>query len=398
MDDETRFGALWDAHRDAVCWAYAARRVGPDRAADVVHETFLVAWRRLDDVPAAAAPWLIAVARHTILHERRGTARRAQLDERLAGLAERSHDEPPPAIDPDLMRAARQLPLADRELLALIAWDGLTVGRGGSRARVAPRHCPRPSPPRPHPLAALLADPDPTVAPSVRVTGSGGLPMTDVPIRLAALDPLRAGRAARARSDRRRDPVDAALGRAAPCPPPRASAAGARRPPRRHGQRRCRRRGRLGCDPPRLRRRPSQPRPVVDVPAMQQEAQAVHAAVTDPPGLTDSTGRPEPGGDVGGGELGAGASQQLTLQMCTWQRALLTAHAAGDGRRRAARPRGAVGRLLVPLLRDDDGRAAVRSTNTDPARLADLQQSWDVNCSGRRLRPRTHPNAPPIGR
>ena len=168
MDDETRFGALWDAHRNAV-WAYAARRVGPDRAADVVHETFLVAWQRLDDVPATAAPWLIAVARHTILHERRGTARRAQLDERLAGLAERSHDEPAPAIDPDLLRAARQLPLADRELLALIAWDGLTIGEAAvvlgwrpvtARVRL---HRARTR------LAALLADPDPTVAPSVRV-------------------------------------------------------------------------------------------------------------------------------------------------------------------------------------------------------------------------------------
>src|SRR4051794_16029624 len=126
MDDETRFGALWDAHRDAV-WAYAARRVGPDRAAAVVHETFLVAWRRLDHVPAAAAPWLIGVARNTTLHERRGAARRAQLDERLAGFAEPPPGAPSVGIDGDLVRAARELPLADRELLALIAWDGLTV-------------------------------------------------------------------------------------------------------------------------------------------------------------------------------------------------------------------------------------------------------------------------------
>ena len=45
---EARFDALYDAHfRDLL--AFALRRVErPDDAADVVAETFLVAWRRLD--------------------------------------------------------------------------------------------------------------------------------------------------------------------------------------------------------------------------------------------------------------------------------------------------------------------------------------------------------------
>ena len=163
MSDETRFERLWAAHSDAV-WAYAARRVGPDRAPDVVHETFLVAWRRLDDVPASAAPWLIGVARNTILHERRGAARRAQLDERLAGLAAPSHEAA--ETDGELLRAARQLPLADRELLALLAWDGLTVAEAAvvlgwrpvtARVRL---HRARAR------LAALLADPGPDAAPA----------------------------------------------------------------------------------------------------------------------------------------------------------------------------------------------------------------------------------------
>ena len=41
--------------------------------------------------------------------------------------------------------------------------------------------------------------------------------------------------------------------------------------------------------------------------------------------------------------------------------------------------------------------AAVRSWNTDPAKLADLQQAWDVNCPGGAYDPATHPDAPPIG-
>jgi RNA polymerase sigma-70 factor, ECF subfamily len=38
--------------------AYALRRASPELAQDVVAETFLVAWRRLDDVPGDALPWL----------------------------------------------------------------------------------------------------------------------------------------------------------------------------------------------------------------------------------------------------------------------------------------------------------------------------------------------------
>ena len=58
---ETRFEALFDAHREAVR-AYMWRR-DPELADDVTAETFLVAWRRLADVPAEPLPWLIGVAR-----------------------------------------------------------------------------------------------------------------------------------------------------------------------------------------------------------------------------------------------------------------------------------------------------------------------------------------------
>lgn len=57
-----RFVALWTEHAPRVM-AYALRHVGPDGAEDVVAETFLVAWRRLDRVPEDALPWLLVVAR-----------------------------------------------------------------------------------------------------------------------------------------------------------------------------------------------------------------------------------------------------------------------------------------------------------------------------------------------
>jgi DNA-directed RNA polymerase specialized sigma24 family protein len=66
--------------------AYVLRRVdrGED-AADVVAETFLVAWRRMDRVPEGdeARLWLYGVARRQLANQRRGELRRSRLAERL---------------------------------------------------------------------------------------------------------------------------------------------------------------------------------------------------------------------------------------------------------------------------------------------------------------------------
>jgi RNA polymerase sigma-70 factor (ECF subfamily) len=73
-----RFDALFREHHPAVR-AYARRRVPPEVVDDIVSETFLVVWRRLDDVPDAPLPWLLAVARHVVGTEWRGVARRERL-------------------------------------------------------------------------------------------------------------------------------------------------------------------------------------------------------------------------------------------------------------------------------------------------------------------------------
>ena len=67
MDDEgtDRFRQIYEAHYGAVS-AYARRRLPDgDLAQDAVSETFLVAWRRLADVPTGpdTLPWLYGVAR-----------------------------------------------------------------------------------------------------------------------------------------------------------------------------------------------------------------------------------------------------------------------------------------------------------------------------------------------
>ena len=76
--------------------AYLWRR-DPELADDVTAETFLVAWRRLDDIPAEPLPWLIGVARKIRLNQRRGDRRRDQLARRL-------WREPVATPDPTLTR------------------------------------------------------------------------------------------------------------------------------------------------------------------------------------------------------------------------------------------------------------------------------------------------------
>ena len=68
MDAQQRFTVLWQAHHGAVL-RYARRRTDAESAADVVSETFLVAWRRLGDIPAdleQTLPWLYGVARRVL--------------------------------------------------------------------------------------------------------------------------------------------------------------------------------------------------------------------------------------------------------------------------------------------------------------------------------------------
>src|SRR3954447_11307673 len=82
---KVRFGRIYRAQAAAIL-AYALRRVeDTEDAADVVAETFLVAWRRLDEVPidATARLWLFAVARRVVANQHRAERRRSRLAERL---------------------------------------------------------------------------------------------------------------------------------------------------------------------------------------------------------------------------------------------------------------------------------------------------------------------------
>jgi RNA polymerase sigma-70 factor (ECF subfamily) len=110
--------------------AYALRRTSREEAEEVVAETFLVAWRRLPEVPDDPIPWLLAVARRVLANQRRATGRRKALDQRLGSTSRPgSLVAPDPAEEVEarmaLDNALRHLSEWDREALLLVAWEGL---------------------------------------------------------------------------------------------------------------------------------------------------------------------------------------------------------------------------------------------------------------------------------
>jgi RNA polymerase sigma-70 factor, ECF subfamily len=124
-----RFQALYADHHAAV-YAYAVSRAGRQLADEVVSETFLVAWRRLADVPAPALPWLLTVARNTACSQFRGSARQRSISAELRAWVTEAELSAPDVADEVAERTAvlaalAALPEADRELLTLVAWHGL---------------------------------------------------------------------------------------------------------------------------------------------------------------------------------------------------------------------------------------------------------------------------------
>lgn len=128
MSDHERFRRLFeDAYRPLL--AYALRRTSSaSDAEEVVAETLLVAWRRQRDVPFGeeAIPWLYGVARRVLANQRRSLRRRHRL-ERLLQPVTRSSTEPDAQQSIDaVVTAMQRVPEADREVLRLAAWEGLS--------------------------------------------------------------------------------------------------------------------------------------------------------------------------------------------------------------------------------------------------------------------------------
>jgi RNA polymerase sigma factor (sigma-70 family) len=125
-----RFEALYEENYSRIL-GYARRRTTRDEAADIVAETFLVAWRRLEDVPEERAGllWLYGTARRVLANHERARRRRQALAVRIEAI-DRAEEEFTAFAGGEnvAMTAFAALPKEDRDLLGLVAWEGLEIG------------------------------------------------------------------------------------------------------------------------------------------------------------------------------------------------------------------------------------------------------------------------------
>ncbi len=141
------FEAAYRAAGTAVL-GYALRRASSrEDALDVVAETFATAWRRRGHLPTApeeVRPWLFGIARLCLANAARSSQRAGRLGRRLADSFVDTALPDPSAISEARAESRRvrealdQLSVDDRELVTLIAWEGLTPAEAAAALGLAP--------------------------------------------------------------------------------------------------------------------------------------------------------------------------------------------------------------------------------------------------------------------
>lgn len=161
--------------------AFIRRRVDPALVEDLAAEVFTIAWDRWEDVPREVRPWLFGVARNLVANDHRTQERRRRLELRLGSERDPDPDDTSfSAAALDLRLAWARLNDADREAIALVAWDGLT-GReaaavlGCTRAAFSVRLT-RARRRLKHLLGDSVDEPVPAITPNLTVAFKGELP------------------------------------------------------------------------------------------------------------------------------------------------------------------------------------------------------------------------------
>ncbi|HEX4344268.1 MAG TPA: RNA polymerase sigma factor [Solirubrobacteraceae bacterium] len=173
LRDQDEFERMFRTHHDAVR-AYALRRTAVDDANDIVAETFLVAWRRFDEAPRDfLLAWLFGVARRVLANQRRASNRRDTLVDRLGTVVTASPaacdvaaayadhvGAASASFDGALAEALARLTADDRELLLLVAWEGLRTDEAARALGCRPATCRMRLHRARRRLATLLDEPD----------------------------------------------------------------------------------------------------------------------------------------------------------------------------------------------------------------------------------------------
>jgi len=126
-----RFRVLYNDLYDDL-WRYVQRRsINTEEARDTLSEVFLVAWRRLEDIPAGqeARLWLFGVARNLVKTSWRKRKRRGDLVVRI-GSEMSTRGTTDEELDNSgvlkIVKALQFLSENDQEILRLVAWEDLS--------------------------------------------------------------------------------------------------------------------------------------------------------------------------------------------------------------------------------------------------------------------------------
>ncbi len=133
ITDDAEFRKVYDAHHPSVA-RYCLRRLPEDEARDAVSETFLIAWRRQDAIPAGddALLWLYGVARNVVRNSQRSQRRRIRVSARAASEPAYPVDSPEVQVvrneqDSEILAALATLKPDDQEAIRLRAYEDLSL-------------------------------------------------------------------------------------------------------------------------------------------------------------------------------------------------------------------------------------------------------------------------------
>lgn len=127
-DTPEAFSAVYTEHLGAVS-RYLARRVARDDVDDLAADVFAVAWRKRATVqPGEELPWLYRIAGYLVANHRRRLAARASVLGLLSVPDSAPSAESLVTADAELARAWNALSAREREVLALVVLDDLSVG------------------------------------------------------------------------------------------------------------------------------------------------------------------------------------------------------------------------------------------------------------------------------
>lgn len=137
-----RFEELVDVHGDDIA-NYLRRRCFPLPQADVadlVEETLIIVWRRLDELSEDALfPWTMGVARNVLRNAKRSGRRRIHYESSVRVQGAVAPAEEFVVANESIRSALMALGHREREVLTLHFWDGLSTQEIGVSLSISSR-------------------------------------------------------------------------------------------------------------------------------------------------------------------------------------------------------------------------------------------------------------------